>query len=39
MQTHRAPSQGRNFEALGFVLGLFAILFVVSALLGSPGLY
>jgi hypothetical protein len=39
MQSHRAPPRGRDFEALGFVLGLFAILFVVSALLGTPGLY
>jgi hypothetical protein len=37
MHSHRA--QPRDFEALGLVLGLFAILFVLCLTLGTPGVY
>ena len=34
MHSHRA--QHRDYEALGLVLGLFAILFILSITLGAP---
>jgi hypothetical protein len=33
---HSQRAHPRDYEALGLVLGLFAVLFILSAVLGSP---
>jgi hypothetical protein len=36
MHAQRARAGRRDFEALGLVIGLFAVLFLLSLTLGSP---